>query len=263
MIAVEARKQAWRLRTYIGFGLVALIPIIFAVAFRANPPHGSGPGFFDLTASGINIPIAALAAESAFLLIIVVSLFAGDSVSGEATWGTLRYLLVRPVSRNRVLGCKLVVASGLALGATFLIPIVGLTVGTLAFGWHPIMTPSLTLLSQGSAIGRLVLSTLYVAWSQAAYISFAFMLSTMTDTAFAAVAGGVGLGVVSQILNNISALNGTSYVYPTHYLNAWQDLFFQQARSSEMVRGALLQVPYVVVFLGIAWWWFNRKDVLS
>jgi ABC-2 type transport system permease protein len=89
------------------------------------------------------------------------------------------------------------------------------------------------------------------------------MLSTMTDSAFAAVAGGVGLGVVSQILNNISALNGTSYIYPTHYLNAWQDLFLRHAQTTEMLRGVILQVPYVVVLLLTAWWWFNHKDVLS
>jgi ABC-2 type transport system permease protein len=263
VIAVEARKQVFRLRTYIGLGLVALIPIIFTVSFKANPPKGGGLGFFDLTSSGINIPIAALAGESAFLLIVVVSLFAGETVSGEASWGTLSYLLVRPVSRNRLLGSKLAVAAGLALVAAFVVPVVGLVAGTLAFGWHPITTPSLTMLSQGSALGRLALSTVYVAWCQAAYLAFAFMLSTMTDSAFAAVAGGVGLGVVSQILNNISALNGTSYVYPTHYLNAWQGLFVQHAQGSEMLRGVMLQLPYVVVFLALAWWWFNRKDVLS
>jgi ABC-2 type transport system permease protein len=263
VIGVEGRKQLLRPRTYIGLGLVALIPIIFTVAFKVNPPHRGGLGLFDLAASGINIPIAALAGESAFLLIVVVSLFAGDSVSGEASWGTLRYLLVRPVTRNRLLGAKLAVSAVLALAATFVVPVVGLMAGTLAFGWHPVTTPSLTVLSQGSALGRLTLATLYVAWSQAAYLAFAFMLSTMTDSAFAAVAGGVGLGVVSQILNNISALNGTSYIYPTHYVNSWQALFFQRAQTSEMLNGVLLQVPYVVVFLGIAWWWFNRKDVLS
>jgi ABC-2 type transport system permease protein len=263
MITVEARKQVWRLRTYIGLGLLALIPVTLTIAFKVNPPDRGGPGFFDLSASGINIPIAALGGVSAFLLLVVVSLFAGETVSGEADWGTLRYLLVRPVSRNRVLGSKLVIAAGLAIVASFVVTVVGLVAGTLAFGWHPITTTSLTLLSQGSAVGRLALATLYVAWSQAAYFSFAFMLSTMTDAAFGAVAGGVGLGVVSQILNNISALNGTSYVYPTHYLNAWQSLFFQGAQSTEMVRGVILQVPYLLVFLGIAWWWFNRKDVLS
>ena len=85
----------------------------------------------------------------------------------------------------------------------------------------------------------------------------------MTDRALAAVAGGVGLGVLSQILNNISALNGTSYVYPTHYLNLWQHLFFGAPETGNLIRGVLLQLPYVAVFLGIAWWWFNRKDILS
>jgi ABC-2 type transport system permease protein len=246
VIAVEIRKQAWRLRTYIALGLIAVIPIIFTVAYKVNPPMGGRLGFFDLNGSGLNVPIVALGGVSAFLLTVVASLFAGETVSG-----------------NRVLGSKLVVAAGLTLVAAFVVLVVGLAAGTLAFGWHPVTTPGLTVVSQGSALGSLALSTLYVAWCQAAYLAFAFMLSTMTDSAFGAVAGGVGLGVVSQILNNISALNGTSYVYPTHYLNAWQDLFFQGAPSTEILRGVLLQVPYVAVFLGIGCWWFSRKDILS
>jgi ABC-type transport system involved in multi-copper enzyme maturation permease subunit len=30
-----------------------------------------------------------------------------------------------------------------------------------------------------------------------------------------------------------------------------------------MLHGVALQMPYVIVFLAIGWWWFNRKDVLS
>jgi ABC-2 type transport system permease protein len=264
LIGVEARKQVWRLRTYIGFGLVALIPIILTVSFKASPPRRTDHEFFDLAASsGINMPIAALTAESAFLLIVVVALFAGESVSGEAEWGTLRYLLVRPVFRNRLLAAKLAVAAALSLVAAFVVSIVALALGTAAFGWHPVLTPTAAVVSQGSAVGWLALGTLYVAWSQGAYLCFAFMLSTMTDKAFAAVAGGVGLGVVSQILNNISALNGISYIFPTHYVDAWHSLFFQSAQAGEMWRGVVLQLPYVVAFLGVAWWWFNRKDVVS
>jgi ABC-2 type transport system permease protein len=263
MIRVEARKQVWRLRTYVGMGLVVLIPLIFTATFKANPPKGAGSFFALSTSSALNVSITALTAVSAFLLIVVVSLFAGETVAGEAEWGTLRYLLVRPVTRNRLLGAKLAVTVALALTATFLVSIVGLVGGSIAFGWHAVHTPTLQTISMGSAVGKLALGTLYVAWSQAAYISFAFMLSTMTDKTFAAVAGGVGLGVVSQILNNIAALNGTSYIYPTHYLNAWQALFLSPVPVGSIVRGILLQVPYVVIFLAVAWWWFNRKDILS
>ncbi len=264
MIAVELRKQVRRTRTYVGFGVLAAIPVIFTVAFKANPPKGPHREFFDLaTSSGINLAIAALTAVSAFLLIVVVSLFAGETVSGEASWGTLRYLLVRPVTRNRLLAAKLIVAGLLAVAATILVSLVALAVGTLAFGWHPVTTPYLGSLSPLSALGRFALATLYVAWSQAAYVAFAFMLSTMTDNAFGAVAGGMGLGVVSQILNNIPALDRMSIVFPTHYLDRWHMLFVQPAQASDMVRGTILQVPYVVIPLAVAWWWFNRKDILS
>jgi ABC-2 type transport system permease protein len=244
-------------------GLICLVPIILAAAFKANPPHGLD-SLFDLSASSaMNVAVTALTEVSAFLLIVVVSLFAGETVAGEAEWGTLRYLLVRPVSRNRLLATKLAVSGLLALLATLLVSLVALAIGTALFGWHSLQVPGVATLSAGQALGRLFLATAYVAWSQAAFVSFAFMLSTMTDKALTAVAGGVGLGVISQILNNISGLNGTSYIYPTHYLNTWQHLFFGAPQTGNLIRGVLLQLPYVVVFLGIAWWWFNRKDVLS
>ncbi len=264
MIAVEASKQVWRVRTYVGMGLVAVIPIILAAALKAHPSQAGVPNFTNLAASsGINLSIESLTAVSAFLLVVVVSLFAGETVAGEADWGTLRYLLVRPVGRGRLLAAKLSVAVALSVVATFVVPVVGLVVGTLAFGWHSVQTPTMVSLSAAGAIGRLAIGALFVAWSQGAYIALAFMLSTMTNKPIGAVAGGVGLGVVSQILNNIAPLNGISYLFPTHYLNAWQALFFQTNQGSVLLRGVILQVPYVVVFLGIAWWWFSRKDILS
>jgi ABC-2 type transport system permease protein len=54
-----------------------------------------------------------------------------------------------------------------------------------------------------------------------------------------------------------------SFAFPTHYIDAWHGLFFQPTRTSDMVHGVLLELPYVAVFLGLAWWRFLRKDVLS
>ena len=265
MMLVEARKQVRRLRTYLGLGLVALIPVILTVSFKANPPRPDRErDFFSfVTHSGPNMAIVALTAESAFLLIVVASLFGGETVAGEASWGTLRYLLIRPVSRNRLLATKLGVAWALAVLATIAVCLVGLAVGTAAFGWHEVVTPAGLQFAPGAAVARLALATVYVAWGLSAFLAFGFMLSTMTDTASGAVAGGVGLGVVSQILNNISALNGISFAFPTHYLDAWHGLFVQPAQTADMVHGVLVQLPYVAVFLAVAFWWFNRKDVLS
>ena len=83
MIRVEFIKQVRRARTYIALGVLALIPVIMTVALKLNPPSPSSNerGYFEVaTHSGINVPLAALTATSAFLLVIVVSLFAGETV---------------------------------------------------------------------------------------------------------------------------------------------------------------------------------------
>jgi len=266
MIRVEFIKQVRRLRTLVALGVLAGIPIILTVALKLNPPSPSSNerGYFDVaTHSGINVPLAALTATSAFLLVIVVSLFSGETISGEATWGTLRYLLVRPVSRPRLLAAKLLVAVTLSVAATFVISVVALIAGVIAFGWHPVLTPSFLVVSQTSAIAKLALGTIYVAWCMAPFISFAFLLSTLTDSAFGAVAGGVGLGIVSQILNNISALDFMSFVFPTHYIDSWHGLFHQPVQAGDMVHGVLVALVYAAVFLSLAWAQFIRKDVLS
>jgi ABC-2 type transport system permease protein len=85
----------------------------------------------------------------------------------------------------------------------------------------------------------------------------------MTDSPAAAVFAGVGVYIVSQILNNISSLDPISFVFPTHHSDAWTALFLGKGPTGAMLDGTLFQLPYLAVFGGIAWWYFRRKDVLS
>ena len=85
----------------------------------------------------------------------------------------------------------------------------------------------------------------------------------MTDSPVGATFAAFGFYVISQILDNISAIGSIRNGFPTHYFDAWQDLFNPQGANSNMVRGALLPIAYVLVFCSIGWWWFRRKDILS
>jgi len=116
---------------------------------------------------------------------------------------------------------------------------------------------------QGAALARLALATGYVAWGMASYLSFSFLVSTLSDSAFAAVAAGVGLAIVSQILDGVAPLGILRYGLPSHYLDAWHGLYAVPVTSADMVRGALVQLGYATCFLGLAWWSFGRKDVTS
>ena len=58
--------------------------------------------------NGTLFPAAALALILPIFLPVATAVIAGDTIAGEANAGTLRYLLVRPVSRSWLLFCKLV-----------------------------------------------------------------------------------------------------------------------------------------------------------
>jgi ABC-2 type transport system permease protein len=266
---VEMTKQWRRPRTYVALAVTVGIPVLLTVLVKSNPPKASDERFVYLaTQTGLFVPVTALRVMSRFLLVIIVALFAGDAVASEASWGNLRALLVRPIGRSRLLAAKATSAALLGLIATALIVITGLVAGGMAFGWHPLdigglLGPGLHF-SQGELLRNLALSTFYVFWSLTSVIALGVMISTMTDSPAAAIFSGVGLYIVSQILDGISSLGSVRYVLPTHYFDTWSDLFTRNGSTNgDLVRGLLLPLAYITIFGGVAWWWFRRKDILS
>lgn len=269
LLGTEISKQVRRPRTWVALVFVVAVPIIITVALKLNPPDFSGRGegdrfFFLATQTGLAVPIAALQLMSGFFLVVVICMFAGDAIASEASWGNLRYMLVRPVGRGRLLSAKLFVAAVFALLSTALVALSGLIVGVIAFGWHPLQIPFSGLSqSPSELVMHIALAVVLITWGLAAVISFGFMLSTMTDAAAGAIFAAVGLYIVSLILNEITSLGAIRYGLPIRYYDAWTNLFTQNRFTDDMWRSILLQVPYVIVFLGIAWWWFRRKDIKS
>jgi ABC-2 type transport system permease protein len=268
LVRTELVKNLRRTRTYVAYGILMLIPVIMTVAIDLNPPNGRDEGRLLLLASqtGLILPAFALRVTSAFLLVIVVALFGGDAIAGEASWGNLRYMLMRPVARGRLVFAKFVVAVFCAWLAVVIVVITGLVVGTIVFGADPIGLP-LSLVtgvqSTGDILAHLGVATAYVAWSLTGVVAFSFMVSCMTDAPFGAIFAGVGLYFTSLILDAISSLGSIRYVFPTHYFDTWVDLVTRGHWSSDMWRGVVLQLAYVLLFTLIGLWWFKRKDILS
>ncbi|HEV2309548.1 MAG TPA: ABC transporter permease [Acidimicrobiia bacterium] len=278
LFSTEMTKQWRRTRTYAAIGITILIPVIFAIAIKANPPSASGgdDAFTYLaTHTGLFLPVAALRFMSRFLLVFLVALFAGDAVASEASWGNLRAMLTRPVGRSRLLVAKIESATLLALVVTFVTVIAALVAGGIAFGWGGLnvggafgrIAASVGFpgfhMSAWRIIGNLGIATGYVFWGLASVGAMAFMVSTMSDSPAAAVFAGFGLYAISQILDAITSLGSIRYGFPTHYYDAWTNLFTGPGPTGDMLRGTLLQIPYVLVFGGIGFWYFRRKDILS
>src|SRR5215475_13490722 len=144
VVRTEAVKTTRRLRTYIAFGVVVVIPVIMTIALKLNPPdneggqNGGGLLFLASRFSGLVMPAAALALMSAFLLIIIVAIFGGDAMASDASCGNLRFVLMRPVGRVKLLLAKLTVATVVSWAAVATVAVVALVVGGIVFGWHPL-----------------------------------------------------------------------------------------------------------------------------
>ena len=266
LLRTEWGKTLRRPRTYVAMSFVVVIPVIIAVALWANPPSGGeGPRFFSAaTQSGLLFPAAALNIMSRLLLIVVIGLFAGDVVAGEASTGNLRYVLLRPIGRGRLLTAKLIIAASLALLTTILLTGTATIAGGLFFGFGPIhLAPFFADQTVGNLLIHTGMATGYVTWSLASVVAFGFMVSTMSDSPAAAAGAAVGLGVTSEILNEITALGAIRDFLPLRYFDAWTGLFWSDRVPDDMYSGLVQPLPFVIAFGVIAWWWFRRKDVLS
>ncbi len=279
MIAVELVKQLRRPMSWIVFGVLAVVAgvvtLIIAVTSAGTPERIGDWGSVVPSSSGFTMGLVSLNALLLFLIPLAVAVFAGECVAGDAGWGSLRYLLARPVSRERVLASKATVAALLSLGAVAVVVVAGVLSGLLAFGWHPLAVLDLqhnTPFSSGqstmtplAALGRLGTAVLLVAGTMLSTFAFALLCSTLTDRAFSAVAGGVLFGLVSRSLDNIPGLHALTPWLPLtdKGTDVWNGLFFSPSGWNGLPHQALVQGGYAVVLLSAAVVAFHHRDVLS
>ncbi len=305
MIGVELIKLLRRPRTWISVVLTCALPFMVAVFVTIThlvPPPGQGSAFLSaVLQDGALYPAAALALVLPVFLPVAVAVVAGDSIAGEAATGTLRYLLVRPVGRTRLLVAKLisvivyvllvvlaVTFTAYATGVFLLGPSQAAAVGQAPAGGGaagPGGTAGPGLAGQaptaGQAAGGAVtslsgapLSLLQLTERIAGAIAFitvsmlgvaaiALFLSTITDSALGSALGALAALVASEVLVTLNAATVVQPYLPTRYWLAWIDFFRQPVFWRDIQRGFGIQAVYVVVFLAAAWANFSTKDITA
>lgn len=270
---VELFRQLKRKRTAFAYGFVISLPILVAIAVKFGPSgSGNGParvgaGTTDLiglaTIGAANFTVTMLYFSTPFLLVTVIALFSGDTVASEASWSTLRYLLASPVPRTRLLIQKIKVSLTLSLVAVLLVPVGAWLVGWIAFGSAPLQTPLGANFDNATAISRISIIALYIAISLLFIAGLAFYLSVRTDAPLGAVGVAVGISVLLNILNTISALGSIREWLPVHYSFTWFDALSTTIDWSAMIRGASYCLISGVIFFALSIDRFAKKDITS
>ena len=276
MIGTELRLMLGRRRVWLCWALLCALPALVAVVLAVTdipPPPGQGGAFLSaVVTDGQLFPAAALALVLPVFLPITVAIVAGDAVAGEATTGTLRYLLVRPVGRLRLLVAKLVSVAAFVLIAVLLVTITSYVVGVALFGFGAdatiggaggIASLSGVVLTPPQLAVRVGMTVAYLALCMLAIGAVGLFFSTLTDSPMAAALGVLGFVVASTVLLPLDAAAGIRFYLPTAHWLAWVDLFRDPILWRAVREGAGVQAGYALVAFGAAWANFATKDVTS
>lgn len=269
-IRVELIRQVRRRRTAVAFGIVLALPIVVVLAVLFGPSSGGGglaDGDFDvfgLMATGPwNFALSGLFFSSAFLLVILAAMFLGDTVASEASWGTMRYLLVAPVPRRRFLLVKMIVGLLLTVAVLVVLVIASFVIGLIAFGSETLATPLSGTLGAGESTARIAVVTGYIAVTLLVPAGIAFLASVSTDVPLGAVGAAVVIVIFANILDAIDALGSLRNFLPANYAGAWADALGPVIVWDQMAIGLVYNVGLFAVLVAIAVLRFERKDVLS
>ncbi len=266
MFLAELISQFRRRRVKALLLVLAAIPALLAVLVYASggPSAGNGPTFLDqVTRNGVFAALAGLTVTVPFFLPLTVAVFAGDSIAGEASLGTLRYLLVRPAGRSRLLLIKAATIGAYCLAAALAVAAGGLVAGAILFPLGPVTTLSATTLSLGQGVLRSLLAAVIVGASLFGMAAIGLFISTLTDVPVGAMAATVGFAVLSAVLDGVSQV---SRIHPwlfTHNWFAFGDLLRDPIRWTAVGHDLGLQLAYMAVFGAAAWARFTTKDVLA
>lgn len=260
---VATMFRRWRNRAL----LIALaaIPIALGIALRLTTSNSGGGGGFvtQVSNNGLFLVFFALMLTLPIFLPMALGVVAGDAISGEAAQGTLRYLLVAPVGRGRLLLAKSVSVVVFCFVSSFAVAVSAWLTGLALFPVGRVTLLSGDTVSYGHALVTAVLITVVVALSLLGLAAIGMFVSTLTDTPIAAMAVTVGVTILSGILQSIPQL---SAIQPWLFTNQWAsfaDLLRDPVYTANIVHNLWIQLVYVLVFGSAAWARFSGRDVVA
>ncbi|WP_328688424.1 ABC transporter permease [Streptomyces caniferus] len=256
-----------RWRTLALLAVLAGVPVLVGVAVKIETGDGGGggpggPAFLSqVTHNGLFLVFTSLAVTLPFFLPMSVGVIAGDSLAGEAHGGTLRYLLVAPAGRTRLLLVKYATTLAFCLVGTLVVALSALVTGALLFPLGEITLLSGTSVSFGEGLLRALAIAVAVALSLVGVAAIGLFVSALTTSGIAAMATTVGLLITVQILDTLPQLHALQpYLFP-HYWLSFADLLRDPVYWDQLQKNAGLQALYALVFGSAAWARFTTRDV--
>jgi ABC-2 type transport system permease protein len=269
LLASELATVFRSVRNLVLLAVLALVPLVLGLAIKAGAVHSGSSGtggstafIGQVTGNGLFLVFASLSFAMPYFLPMAVAVVAGDSLAGEAARGTLRYLLIAPAGRLRLLLVKLAGVVVFCFAATLTVAASAVVSGALLFPIRAVTLLSGQELPASQALVRVLLIALCVCASMLGIGAVGLCASSFTDVPIVAMAVTVGLGVGVSIADSIPQLSAIQPWLFSHDWLSFADLLRTPVYTSAIVHNLWIQLAYVSFFGSCAWARFTGRDVL-
>jgi ABC-2 type transport system permease protein len=211
---------------------------------------------------------------------LLITIIAGDLISGEANMGTLRLLLTKPVSRTEVILAKFGAAAIYTLILLVWMAILSLFLSLIIFGSGDMLNLKAEYIVQ--------LKSYDIMWRYAAAFGFAaiamltvaalgFFLSIFAENSIGPIVATMSIIIVFTILStlDIPVFNAIKpFLFTTHMIG-WKGFFDVRVTAdneaiigsvqnlNRVLQAAGILVLHIIGLLVASIWVFKKKDILS
>lgn len=276
LVQIELYKIFKKWRTYIGFIAIGVLVLVIQIAFKyegqdtlnyftrnirqsfvfvGNLLNGYLVAYLIMNSLAIHIPF-------------LITLVAGDLLAGEATAGTYRMILTRPVSRTQIIFSKFI--AGIIYTALLILwlAVSSLAAGLLVFGTGELLVLNnqiIIIFEQSDILWRFLAAYGFAALCMSVVTALAFLFSSMVENAIGPIISTMAVIIVFVILSalNIEFFQNIKPYLFTNYLLSWKLFFDDPVDLSEVLKAITVMLIHIIFFFSLTLFLFRRKDILS
>jgi ABC-2 type transport system permease protein len=276
LVRIELFKIFKKWRTYISFIAIGLLVAIIQVAmyfegqrsidfmtrdlkesfmFVGNLLNGFLISYFILNMLAVHIPF-------------LITLVAGDLLAGEATAGTYRILITRPVSRMQIVTSKFIAGNIYSFLVIFWLGIVSLGIGAVLFGYGELIVLSsdaITILDRADVFWRFILAYGFAALGMSVVCSLAFFFSSLVENAIGPIIATMAVIIIFIIISaiDIDIFRSIRPYLFTNYVLLWREFFNNPVDIPAVMEAVFILTGHSAALFTITAIIFRRKDILT
>lgn len=276
LIRIELFKIFRKWRTYIGFIAITLLVALVETAMYFEGQHSIDMMTRNLRDSFVfvgNLLNAYFVTYLIFNMLAVhipflITLVSGDLLAGEATAGTYRILLTRPVSRMQVVTSKFIAGKIYTISLIFWLAVMSLGMGAILFGFGELIvvkSSAIVILDRADVLWRFLLAFGFATLGMSVVSALVFFFSSLVENAIGPIIVTMAVIIVFFVVSaiNIEIFRTIKPYLFTNYILSWRLFFDNPIDVGEIIKAVVVLSGHIVFLYAISAIIFKRKDVLS